>query len=212
MKYDLKELEKEYGKKTEIQCVELAKKFNAEMIERGEQLVGLLWYLEKTRRYQKIQGYKGVSFKVFVWEVVHLTYNRYRELAYAYNWFPVEARELGPTVIQTVRERVGVTKLPKVLSEIKQRVAETKNPEKKREVMEQIIDRHSPEPKSRVTAVEDRKAYWKTKYEEEHALRLKEKAAYEKEIDGLRERLARQEMPVKAFLAMKEAAQTHLQA
>lgn len=130
MQYDLKKMKAEYDKKPITECVGLVKKFNDEMIQRGEQLVGLLWYLEKTKRYKEYDGYKKLDFKVFVWEACHITYNRYRELAYAYNWFPVEAKELGPHTIQMIRDRVGVTNMPKVLSEIKSAVSDVKNPER----------------------------------------------------------------------------------
>lgn len=208
MQYDLKQLEKQYKEKPIQDCVELAKQWNEEIVKRGEELVGLLWYLEKSKRYHEWDGYKKLPFKVFVWEVCHIPYNRYRELAYAYNWYPVEARELGPTTIQTIRNKVGVVKMPQVLSEIKATAAKIKNPEKKREAISQVIEKHAPKPKPKTSPMEDSKAYWKKKYDD---LMVKYKAL-EKENDELRERLAKQEGPVKAFLAMKEAVEPMLSA
>lgn len=210
MQYDLKELEKQYGGKTDEQNVETMKELFAQMNKRGEQLVGLLWYYEKTKRYQNISGYKGVAFKVFVWEHTHIPYHRYRELAYAYNWYPQEARDLGPQTIQAIRERVGTTKIPKVLGEIKATVEKIKDPEKKRAAMYKVIDKHAPKREKKVlpNGGPDTKAYWKQKYDE----LWKKYKAIERENEELRGRLAKQEMPVKAFLAMKEAAQTQLQA
>lgn len=211
MQYDLTEMKKRYGNLTAEEAVELVKKLNDDMISRGEELVGLLWYLEKSGLYKQYNGYKKLPFKVFVWEACHIPYNRYRELAYAYNWFPVEAREIGPTVIQTVRNKVGVVKIPMVLGEIKKAIVNIKDPGKRREAMFNVIAKHIPASKKRVKASEDTKAYWRKKYEDEHALRLKEKAAFEKEISELEARLAKQEGPVRLYLAMKDAYKSALQ-
>jgi hypothetical protein len=192
MQYDLKKMKAEYDKKPITECVGLVKKFNDEMIQRGEQLVGLLWYLEKTKRYKEYDGYKKLDFKVFVWEACHITYNRYRELAYAYNWFPVEAKELGPHTIQMIRDRVGVTNMPKVLSEIKSAVSDVKNPEKKREVIGKVVDKHSP-PKTKAKG-NDNKAYWKAKFEakEKECIGLKKEIkAYVEQIKRLKETVTR---------------------
>jgi len=208
MQYDLKQFEQEYGQKSDNECVELMKQFYSDMTERGEKLVGLLWYFEKSKRYKKFDGYKNASFKDFVWEVAKIPYNRYRELAYAYNWFPEESRELGPHVIQSVRSKVGVVKIPQVLKEIKTKVDQLKDPAKKREAVLQIVEKYTPKRTAVKGVLEetgaDTKAYWRKKYEDEHALRMKEKSAYEKEIAKLEAQLEKQKGPVKAYLAIKD--------
>jgi len=200
MKYDLKKFTRKYKNKSITECVELAKSYNEEMIQRGEQLVGLLWYLEKTKRFKEYEGYEKLGFKDFVWEICHIPYNRYRELAYAYNWYPQESRELGPQTIQTIRSRVGVMKIPKVLAEIKKAVEKVNDPLKRREAVNNIIEKHSPpKPKSR-TAPEDTKAYWKAKYEKLYA----DYMALLKENKELHEQLERQKGPITAYLSIKD--------
>ena len=205
MQYDLKTLKLKHDKQPVTECVDIIKRLKGEMDRRGEELVGLLWYLEKTKRWQEHEGYKKLSFNVFVSEVCAMTYNQYRQLAYAYNWYPEEAREFGPKVVQAVRSRVGVLKMPKVLGEIKQKASAISDPLKKREAIYQVIERHSPktEPKDN-KEVED----WERKY---NNLLVRYKAL-EKENEKLREQLERQKGPVKAFLAMKEAAKPMMQA
>lgn len=186
MQYDLKKLKAIHDKKPITECIKLVKKFNDEMIQRGEELVSLLWYLEKTKRYQEYDGYKNLDFKVFVWEACHIPYNRYRELAYAYNWFPVESRELGPQVIQSIRSKVGVSKIPKVLSEVKAAVAKITKPEKRREAIDQVIKKHTPPSKTK-SDVDTKAYYWR-----DRCMKAESKAkSLEGENRTLREQLKR---------------------
>jgi len=201
MQYDLGTMKKKYDERKIGDCVDLAKTLNTEMIERGEELVGLLWYLEKTKRYQEYDGYNKQVFKEFVWEICKIPYNRYRELAYAYNWFPEESRDFGPTLIQTIRSKVGVTKIPQVLREMKAKASEITDPAKKREAIYKIIDKYTPKVEPNKTAPEDTKAYWRQKHDD----LLTRYKALERENEKLRAQIHRQKAPVKAFLAMKEA-------
>ena len=200
MQYDMKKLEKEYKEKSVEECVVLAKKFNEEMVQRGEQLIGLLWYLEKSKRYQEFEGYKQIGFGVFVYETCHITYNRYRELVYAYNWYPKESRELGPQTIQAIRSKVGVTKIPKVLKEIKATAARTKDPLKKRAAINAVIEKHTVSNPKRAKTIEDTKGYWKRKYD---AL-FEKTRMLEKENQELRAQIERQKAPITTFLAIKD--------
>jgi hypothetical protein len=212
MKFDIKQMKKQYDGKPVKDCIDLVKKFNAEMIQRGEELVSLLYYLEKTKRFREDPTYKKLDFKVFVWEACHISYNRYRELAFAYNWFPEESRELGPTTIQTARTKVGVSKLPQVLSEIKATTSKIKNPEKKREAVNRVIEKHAPKPTT--TATTDTKAYWKQKcagLEKRLQAVSEENKALKKENADLRAQLDRQKAPVEAFLKVREVVQPVVQ-
>ena len=202
MQYDIKVLEKKYKHKSIDECIKLAKKYNEEMIQRGEKLIGLLWYLQKTKRYQEIKAYKNLSFEDFVWEACHITYHRYRQLAYAYNWYPVEAREYGPHTIQTIRSKVGVVKIPQVLSEIKAAVQKVKDdPHKKRQAIDTVINKYTPPKK--IVPDTDTKSYWKTKYEklwDQHQVLLKENNALKQQID-------RQKAPISALNEIKKMLQ-----
>jgi len=201
MQFKIEELKKRYDKKSVGQCVAEAKSLNEKMIQRGEELVSLLWYLEKTKRFREYKGYEKIAFNVFVFEVCHIPYNRYRQLAYAYNWYPVESREYGPQTIQRIRSKVGVVKIPKVLGEIKKKVSKITAPEKKREAIEQVIKKYAP-PKKTIPST-DTKAYWKSKYEE-----LLEKYKFlEKENDEMRKQLARQRVPLENFMKIRNLIQ-----
>ena len=79
MQFEFKQMEKKYGQKTVKQCVKLVKTLNEEMISRGEELVGLLFYLEKSKRYQEYEGYKKLSFKTFVWEISRDSFSSFRK-------------------------------------------------------------------------------------------------------------------------------------
>ncbi len=79
------------------------------------------------------------------------------------------------------------------------------DPGKKREAIYAVIDKHAPKVAPKLTPDLDTKSYWRKKYEDEHALRMKEKAEYEKQIVKLEAQIEKQKAPVKAFLAMKEA-------
>jgi len=199
MKAKLEALKKVYDKKKVHECVKIAKSFNDEMIEKGEQLVRLLWYLEKTNRYKEYDGYEKIGFSVFVDEVCAIAYNRYRQLIYAYNWYPQESKEFGPQVIQSIRSKVGVAALPKVLKEIKQKTAKIDDPLKKREIVYETIKKYEPK---RVKKDEsgDTKAYWRNKHNE----LLEKYRLLEKETNELRAQLARQRVPLETFLKVRE--------
>jgi len=199
MQYDLKKLNKQYKQKPITECIDLAKKWNEELIQSGEKLVGLLWYLEKSKKFREYDGYDKLSFRDFVWEVVHISYNRYRELAYAYNWYPQESRELGPQTIQAIRSKVGVTKIPQVLSEIKAAVAELKEPAKIRQTITGILDKHSP-PKPKKKGGENTAAHWRHKYEKLYA-DYQSLLAENKELHA---QIERQKGPIAAFLKIQD--------
>jgi hypothetical protein len=201
VKYDLASLKKEYDGKKIDECVTLAKTFNSDMIERGEKLIGVLWYLEKTKRFREYDGYQKLSFGVFVDEVCNIPYNRYRQLAFAYNWYPVESREYGPQTIQTIRQAVGVAKVPKVLSEIKAKLTDVKVLEKKREVINNVIKKHTP-PSKTVSQSVDTKSYWKGKYDD----LWKKYKLLEKECDELRAQVERQKVPIESLMKIREIA------
>ena len=200
MQYDLKELKKTYDPKPINDLVNQVKQINGEMVERGESLIKMLFYLEKTNRYQEFDGYKKLSFDAFLWEVCHIPMNRYRMLSWAYNWYPEESRQLGPHVVQTVRERVGVTQTPKVLAEIQTAIGKGKDKAKEREAINKILDRVAPPKKAKTDGV-DSKGYWKAKY---YDLEKRYKALVE-ENKALSAQLERQKGSVAAFLAVKEA-------
>jgi len=202
VKYDLASLKKEYDGKKIDECVTLAKTFNSDMIERGEKLIGVLWYLEKTKRFREYDGYQKLSFGVFVDEVCNIPYNRYRQLAFAYNWYPVESREYGPQTIQTIRQAVGVAKVPKVLSEIKTKLADVKVLEKKREVINNVIKKHTP-PSKVVSQSVDTKSYWKGKYDD----LWKKYKLLEKECEELQAQVERQKVPIESLMKIREIAQ-----
>jgi hypothetical protein len=201
-KYDLTSLKKEYDGKGIDECVTLAKKFNEDMIQRGEQLIGILFYLERTKRFREYDGYQKLSFGVFVDEVCNIKYNRYRQLAYAYNWYPAESREYGPHTIQTIRQAVGVVKVPKVLGEIKTKLNTVKTPDKKREVITEVIRKHTPPQAKKVAQSVDTKSYWKAKYDD----LWKKYKMLEKECDELRAQVERQKAPIENFLKIREIA------
>jgi len=160
----LKKLKDEHDGKSVGDCVQLAKELNLQIIENGEKLINILWYLEKTKRYKEYGGYKKLGFDVFVGEICMIPYNRYRQMAYAYNWFPAESREFGPQTIQKIRENVtSIKKLPEILDEIKKKTAKIRNPLKKREIISGIIKSHSA-PKKESDG--DTKSYWRQKYKD----------------------------------------------
>lgn len=174
---DMKELEKEYGNKTVEECVNLAKSFHANMVEQSEKLVGVLLYLERTKKYKRFNGYAKHDFKTFLSEVCMIPYNRYRQIVWAFNWYPEEARQWGPQTIQTIRERVGVVKARNVIEEVKATLADKERemakkakpkPVDRREIIHSALNKHAPkvvapaEGKSGENA--DTKAYWRRKY------------------------------------------------
>lgn len=205
MKYDDEEFKKKYGGKKVEELVKLAKNFNDQMIQNGEELVGLLWYLEKKKRFREYKGYEKLDFKVFLFEICHIPYNRYRQLVYAYNWYPVESREYGPQTIQTIREKVGSTKIPKILAEIKKNVSKAKTPDKRREAISDIIKKHTP-PKKVVPAT-DTKSYWRRKYDE----LLDKYKMLEKENNEMRAQLAKQRVPLENLQKVRDIVQVAVQ-
>lgn len=205
MRYDIKKLKSQYDGKKIGDCVNEVKNLYLKMTEFGEQLVGLLWYLEKTKRYREYDGYKKLEFKIFVNEVCHITYNRYRELAYAYNWYPDESRKYGPQTIQYIRDKVGVIGVPKVLREIDAKTNKIKDPIKRREAVFNIIEKHSP-PKT-AKAHEDTKGYWKNKYEK----LLADFKALQKENNELQAQIERQKPAVSAFMKMQDTVKDYRQ-
>ncbi|MFH0957713.1 MAG: hypothetical protein V1897_03330 [Pseudomonadota bacterium] len=198
MQYDLKVLKKEYDSQPINELVNQVKQFNAEMISRGEELIKRLFYLDKTGRYQEFDGYKKLSFDAFLWEVCHIPKNRYTMLSWAYNWYPEESRKLGPHVVQTVRERVGVSQVPKVLEEITLAVGKLKDKSKERETINKVLEKFPPVKKQK--DVTDSKVYWKAKYFE---LEKKYKALLD-ENKVLTAQVERQKDSVAAYLEIKD--------
>jgi len=186
MQYEIEDLKKQFDKEAIVAFVVAVKKLNTEMLERGEELIKRLWYLEKTKRFKEHVGYRKAMFKDFIWEVCHIPYNRYRELAWAYNWFPEESKRLGPHVIQTIRGKVGVLGVPKVIGQIDAAIGKLKDHSKEREVVNSVIDRLASKVVKKNPDV-DTKAYWRQKFTAEHKLNL----AKDNEIHALREQVAK---------------------
>lgn len=186
MQYELKEMEKQYGKEPIKDFVESVKKLNTEMLERGEELIRRLFYLEKSKRYKEYDGYKKAVFRDFIWEVCHIPYNRYRELAWAYNWYPAESKRLGPHVIQTIRGKVGATEVPKVIAQVEKAIDKLKDTTKEREVVNGVLEKLSQRVPKKAPEM-DTKAYWKSKFDAEHKIRLQ----LDKENQALRDQIAK---------------------
>ena len=206
----LAKMKKKYDGKSVAACVKTAKKFNEKLIENGRELVLLLWYLEKTKRFKEYKGYEKQSFETFLNEVCLVPYNRYRQIAYAYNWFPKEAKKYGPQTIQTIRQKVdSVTKIPKVLKEIDTTVKklEEKNnvnnkapsPLKTRQVINEVIEKYA---KPKTVNKNDTKAYWRAQAKEWEKIaseRWDKIQALTKEVNQLREQLARNRKPLENY-------------
>jgi hypothetical protein len=206
MKEKLDKLKKQYDGKSVSQCVKIAKNLNTKMIEQGEKLVDLLWYLEKTKRFKEFAGYEKMAFADFISEVCLIPYNRYKQIAWAYNWYSKESREYGPQTIQKIREAVGVTKVPAVLKEIKTKLntAKPKAVVKKREIVSDIIKSHTPK---KVTNQTDTKAYWKKeahRWERIAKNHVDEIRELTKEINELKSQLAKNRVPLEAFHQVRE--------
>jgi hypothetical protein len=218
MQYDLKAMKKEYDSKPIKKCIDLAIKWNQEMIKKGEELVNLLWYLEKTKRFKEIPGYEKMEFSTFVNEICHIPYNRYRELAFAYNWYPEESKVLGPQTIQTIRNKVGVRRIPQVLKEIKLKTdkveSDTYKPgvaaKKKREAITNVLEKYKPKTKPKT--VEDTKGYWKKKHDDlldRYDDLLDRYKALEKELKSANERLEKQSKPLEAYFTIRDAVRLY---
>jgi hypothetical protein len=206
MKDQLKELKKKYDGKSVAVCVKTAKNFNQKLIENGRELVLLLWYLEKTKRYKEYKGYEKMPFDVFISEVCLVPYNRYRQMAYAYNWFPEESKKYGPQTIQRIRQKVdSVSKIPKVLAEINKGVEKAKDPLQKRQVIHNAIEKYSAPPKKSTSS--DTKAYWRSeakRWEKVAGERWEEIRKLNHEINELKSQLAKQSGSVKKFIKIRE--------
>jgi len=203
---DYKELQKIYSKKSVNKLVKEVQKHNLEAISNGKEVMYRLWYLEKSRRYQEYDGYKKIPFKTFVYEICHIPYNRYKGLLLAYNWFPKESEKFGPHVVQTVKSKVGMQKLPKVLKEITKEVGSLTDPGKQREKIYQVIDRHTPIKKENIG--NDTKVYWRNKALDVEK-RYKELEAENKEliatIKELQEQIERQKPFVEAAISAQSS-------
>jgi len=203
MNFNIKELRKEYDKEKIDAFVESVKSINAEVIDRGKELIKRLWYLEKTKRYREFDDYEKASFKDFLWEICHIPYNRYYELRYAYHWFPKEAEKYGPQTIQKVKTRVGVVRLPETLKEMEKVLVRAKGGferEKINEVIDQIAPAKAQPPKS------DSKSHWKSmadQYRTKYESLLKSYRLLEKENEKLKEQLERQRTPIETFSAIR---------
>jgi len=198
MKNKFNELEKLYGQKDVKDCVNIANKLYKNILGIGETLFNLLWYLERSKKYKQYDGYDKIGFNVFIYEVCNIPYNRYRQIAYAYNWFPKESKEFGPNVIQEIRDKVGSTKIPVVLKEIKKKTKNVSDPEKLRAIQHETIKLHTIKKPSKAQV--DTKIYWKNKYED----LWKKYKLLEKENDEFRKQLAKQRAPMEQFFKLKE--------
>lgn len=166
------------------------------MNNNAKQVMNDLHYLETTKRYKEYSGYQKQEFKVFLWEVCHIPYNRYRELWSAFQFFPKESKLFGPHVVQTVKQAVGATKTPTVLKEIKAEFTRT-NKIPTRKFINQTIEKHAPPKKEKDTG--DTKAYWRNR-----ALSLEKKLSEaRKEIAQLKAQLEKNKPFVEAYLALQ---------
>jgi len=154
-----------------------------------------------------MEGYKKLGFDVFIDEICNIRYNRYRQLAYAYNWYPKECYEFGPQTIQSILEKkISRAEIPQVIAEIKGSVAKVKSPEKRRIAINQVIEKHMPPKKE--TSGEDTKAYWRQKAVELEAIIRKK----DKIIAELQAQLDRQKPRIEALNTLKEQLQPVFQA
>ena len=166
------------------------------MNSNAKQVMNDLHYLETTKRYKEYNGYQKQEFKVFLWEVCHIPYNRYRELWSAFQFFPKESNLFGPHVVQTVKQAVGATQTPTVLKEIKAEYTRTKKiPTRK--FISQTIEKYAPPKKDNNTG--DTKAYWRNR-----ALMFEKKLSEaRKEIIQLKAQLEKNKPFVEAYLTAR---------
>lgn len=171
-----------------------------QMNNNAKQVMNDLHYLESTKRYKEHDGYQKQEFKVFLWEVCHIPYNRYRELWSAFQFFPEESEIFGPHVVQTVKEAVGANKTPKVLKEIKGEYDRIKKIPT-RQFINKTIEKHAPPKKEKDTG--DTKIYWRN-----CALSFEKKwKAAEKKVVELRLQLEKNKPFLRMYLEAKSIFQ-----
>lgn len=196
---DLKKMEKLYGNKTIEECVKAAKDMYSDILDSSQKLMYLLRYLKKTKRWKEYDGYDQIDFKVFVYEVCCIPYNRFLQISWAYKWYPDASKKYGPHVIQTIKEATGASKVPTVIEELNKKVSKVKDPEKKRVLIYSIIDNHRVVYPKKTTSG-DTKTYWRNKYND----LWKKYQVLQKENDELREQLAKQRPSVEKFMKVRE--------
>jgi len=204
MAYNIKEWTKIYGPKTIETIVEQVKALDKQIVEKGKELIELLWGLERTKRWKEYPGYKDLEFKVFLDEICWIKYNRYNELRYAYQWFPEEVQRYGPHIIQAIKQRVGVVNLPRVLKKLNTMFPQVETG-KQREKLNMYIDTIAPKKKSRTGG--DTKAYWRQQAQEYKARledALVELRKKNQRIAELQAQVNRQKEPIKRYAAIRE--------
>ena len=108
-----------------------------------------LWELEQRNRYMEYEGFKRLTFKDFLWENFHVSYNHYRDVAWAWNWYPQYCVEYGSIVVIKVREKVGAAHVKEVFERIEKKVKKLKTPVARRFNTWKIIDEYRTKEKKK---------------------------------------------------------------
>jgi hypothetical protein len=145
-----------------------------------EMVLGL-FYMERTMRWREYPGYKTSSWERFLDDVFKMRTTTYRNMVFAFQSFPDEAKLYSVGLIIKIKETCGIERLPHVLREIKTADDSLTNPIK-RERIEKIVQKYAlPKAPAKAEDITD----WRQRYLAEHDIRL----ALERENEKLRKRL-----------------------
>jgi hypothetical protein len=119
-----------------------------------ETFIGILFYLQHTKRYRENKAYKERPFTEYVKNVFGISFQTYEYHRFAYFQHPKETRTFGPEVIRKIAAKCGREMVGKVISEVE----EGKNSIKKAdpETIQKAIDKYA---KPKLKARKDRPSY-----------------------------------------------------
>lgn len=144
---NLKHLKEQYDGKGIDEIESMARESNEAQEGFHKAFIGILFYLENTKRFKENPAYKAAQFSEYVSGFYGLsvqTYNRYRM---AYFRYPVEAEKHGPGLINRIVHKCGAEMVPKVIKAIE---SEKKmGPEKEREIVDKFARPRLKKRKSR---------------------------------------------------------------
>lgn len=151
-----------------VYLIETTAEVNKNTLEDAQRtLVGILFYLEKTRRYKENATYKRTDFATYLKDRFNITYATYSGLRTAYIKMPKETESFGAGVVLHAL-RTCKDKAPDAFKDIRnaQRGRKTPLP---RTTMDEIISRHKVTAEPRMSTQKDWKATareWERKYYE----------------------------------------------
>lgn len=144
----MEDLKKTYDVKGIDEIELIAKDSKASHESQHKQFIGVLFYLENTKRFKENKTYKDASFAAYVMGVFGIPFTTYDKYRFAYFRYGVESEEFGAGNVMKIVSNCGREMVPVVAKELRQQKNKL-NPERIRETIEKFAKKRLKQRKAR---------------------------------------------------------------